>query len=108
LLGSYEVFEEQRDFLDKSARLPEENSSNSTRVPKFSRVLCNLSSALGTGVAFYKYEMLRYSPLRILHRVLLKHISAQAETQVDQEEVLNKALLKTHSQPGESEGFSGA
>jgi len=91
LLGSYEAFEEQRDFLDKSARLPEENSLNSTRVPKFSRVLRNLSSALGTGVAFYKYERLRYSPLHTLPCVLLKHVPDRAETQVVQGEVPNKA-----------------
>ena len=78
------------------------------RVPKFSRVLHNLSSALGTGVAFYKYERLRYSPLRTLHRVLLKHVPDWAEIQVVQEEVLNKVLLKIHSQPGESEEFSEA
>jgi len=79
-----------------------------TRVPKFSRVLRNLSSVLGTGVALYKYERPQHSLLRTLHRILLKHVSDQAETQVDQEEVLNKALLKTHSQPGESEEFLGA
>jgi len=86
-LGSYEAFKEQRGFLDKSAQLPEENSSNLTRVPKFSHVLRNLSSALGTGVAFYKYERLRYSPLRTLHRVLLKHVSDRAKAQAAQEEV---------------------
>ena len=95
-------------FLDKSARLPEENSLNSTRVPKSSHVLRNLSSVLGTGVAFYKYGRLRYSPLRTLRRVLLKHVPDRAETQVVQEEVLDKALLERHSRPGESEEFSGA
>jgi len=107
-LGPYKAFEEWKGFLDKSARLPEENSLNSTRVPKFSHVLRNLSSALGTGVAFYKYERLRYSPLHTLHHVLLKHVPDRAETQVVREEVLNKALLKIHSQPGESEESSGA
>ena len=91
MLESYEAFEEQRGFLDKSARLPEENSSNLTRVPKFSRVLRILSSAPGTGAAFYKYAKLQYSLLRILHRVLLKHVSDWAETQVVQEEVPSKA-----------------
>jgi len=89
----------QKGSLDKSARLPEENSLNLTRVPKFSHVLRTLSSALGTGAAFYKYEKPQYSPLCILHRVLLKHVSDQAETLVVQEEILNKVLLEIHSQP---------
>jgi len=78
------------------------------RVPTFSCVLHNLSSALGTGVAFYKYEKPQYSPLHTLHRALLKHVPDRAEIQVVQEEVLNKVLLEIHPQPGESEEFSGA
>ena len=78
------------------------------RVPKFSHVLHILSSALGTGVAFYKYEKPRYSPLCILHHVLLRHIPDRAETQAVQEEALNKASLTIHSQPGEFEEFLGA
>jgi len=89
-LGSYEVSEERKDFLDKSARLPEENSLSLMRVPRFSHVLRILSSALGTGAAFYKYEKTQYSPLRTLHRVLLKHVPDQAEIQAVQEEVPDK------------------
>jgi len=87
-LGPYKVFEEQKGFLNKSAQLPEENSLNLTRVPKFSHVPHNLSSALGTGVAFYKYAKLQYSPLCILHRIPLKHVSDQAVTRVVPGEVL--------------------
>jgi len=88
-LGSYKASKEQRDFLDRNARLSEENSSNLMRVPKFSHVLHTLSNALGTGAVFYKYEKLLYSPLHTPHCILPKHVPGQAETWVGQGEVLN-------------------
>jgi len=58
-----EACEEQRDSPYKNAQLPEENSSDLTRVPTFSRVPCILFSVLDTGVAIYKYAKPLYSPL---------------------------------------------
>ena len=60
-------------------------------VPKFSHDLHILSSALNTGAAFYKYEKLQYNLLCTLYCVPLRHVPDQAEIQVDQGEVLNKA-----------------
>jgi len=91
LLGSYKASEEQRGSCNRNARLPEENSLSSTRVPKFFHVLHTLSSALGTGAAFYIYERLLYSPLHTPHRIPQKHVLGQAKTQVVLGEDLDKA-----------------
>ena len=71
-------------------------------------ILCILFSVPDTGVDTYKYEKLLYSPLHTLHRILQRHESDWAKTQVDQGEALGKALHMRHSQLGEFSESWGA
>ena len=84
LTAAFEACKVQRGSSYKNAQPPGENSLGSTRVPTFFRVPRILSSVPSTGVAFYKYAKLLHSLLRILHRVLQRHVPDQAGRRVVQ------------------------